>query len=128
MPMPASRARASASRSDESDGEEPARKRGRDGKKHNKPKNDEAARQPAQQPKVQVQTPRAPKGGVKGKGQMPRALVGGVSRMADDHPICYGYNLGQCKAVKPGERCPRGYHVCTKLGCGGKHPASECIM
>ena len=80
-----------------------------------------------------VQRPQggAPKGGGKGKQKgpaMPRALVGGVAQTADGKRICFGFNLGSCSKVQPGEECDRGLHLCTKKGCGGRHPASECPL
>ena len=129
MPMPASSARSSSTRAanaraDDSD-EDVARKKSRRSTKVDKR---DAAKQHGQPQKDQVQDPQR-KGKGKGKGApMPRALVGGVARTADGQPICFGFNLGECKAAKAGERCPKGFHVCTKVGCGGKHPANECIM
>ena len=57
---------------------------------------------------------------------MPKQLWGGVATAEDGQRLCFGYNLGTCK-VK-GERCDKGLHACTRKGCGGKHPASECVM
>lgn len=86
---------------------------------------------PKQEPSSSSQPPSKGKG--KGKQRphgdtMPKALTGGVSRTADGQPICFAFNLGGCSAARPGERCPRGVHICTRKGCGGKHPQSECCM
>ena len=35
-------------------------------------------------------------------------------------PVCFAYQLGGCSLAKPGERCPRGWHVCAVKGCGSK--------
>ena len=57
---------------------------------------------------------------------MPAALQPGVARTSDGTPICFAYNLGCCNGARPGQRCDRGLHVCTKIGCQGHHPASQC--
>ena len=31
--------------------------------------------------------------------------------------ICFNFNLGKCDAVRPGERCSRGWHRCMAWGC-----------
>lgn len=128
MPFPSSsRSKASTSREDDSAGEEARGKRRRGAGGRGQP----AARQPPAQPGAQAQAPKAAKGGGRNEKRSPRlppGLVGGTDRTKDGNPICWGFNLGQCKVVKPGERCPRGVHVCTKIGCGGKHPANECLM
>jgi hypothetical protein len=76
--------------------------------------------------------------GVKGKGKngdgggkgdtissrssLPPALFGKASRTPAGEPICYNYNLEHgCAAAKPGERCPKGWHVCMEPGCGKAH-------
>ena len=125
IPMPASRTRTSTAKSDDSDGDEAERKKSR---RSHKIEKRETAKQPMQQQRGQVQDPQRKAKG-KGKGvPMPKALVGGVARTADGQPICFGFNLGECRAAKVGERCPKGFHICTKLGCGGEHPANECLM
>ena len=56
---------------------------------------------------------------------MPRELIGGVAKLKRNgvlSNICFDYNLGKCKAAKPGEACPRGVHVCCMPGCHEKHP------
>ena len=61
------------------------------------------------------------------KGQfMPEALRGGINRLPDGRQICFGFNLGDCSRAAPGGTCPRGVHVCTKIGCGGAHPVTQC--
>ena len=69
------------------------------------------------------------KGGGKGRthgATIPAALQPGVARMTDGTPICFAFNLDGCNQAKPGQRCPRGMHVCTKIGCQGNHAASQC--
>jgi hypothetical protein len=61
---------------------------------------------------------RAPLPGSKksGKGpRMPLELVGMSSSTPQGSPICFNFNLDGCK---PGERCPKGFHVCCRPGCG----------
>ena len=60
-----------------------------------------------------------------GKGEratMPQSLIGKSSRTAAGEPICFDYNLEHgCQAAKPGERCPKGWHVCMEPNCGKAH-------
>ena len=68
-------------------------------------------------------------GGGKGKGDivsgrttLPQSLIGKTSRTASGDPICFDYNLEHgCSNAKPGERCPKGFHVCMEPGCGKSH-------
>ena len=64
----------------------------------------------------------------KGKGKrkgnfvkLPTELLGMEPSGPDGSGRCFGFNLGSCNAVKPGERCPRGWHVCMRPGCGKAH-------
>jgi hypothetical protein len=129
MPMPALSARSSNTRTAHAragDSDEEAERQKSGHRRANKAEKRSAAKPNPQPQKFQDQQ-RRPKG--KGKGNpLPRQLVGGVSCTAAGQAICFGFNLGECKAAKAGERCPRGLHVCTKVGCEGKHPANECIM
>ena len=51
--------------------------------------------------------------GTRGKsGQVPPALVGMQTRLDNNQPICFDYNLAGSQA-KDGERCPNGWHVCS---------------
>ena len=75
------------------------------------------------------------KGSGKGKGKdkparyvtdspvsrMPRELIGMASRTNENDMICYDYNLGGCSKARPGESCPKGKHVCCRLGCFKAH-------
>ena len=70
------------------------------------------------------------KGKGKGTGQgyagVPKALEPGVGRLPNGEPICFAFNLGECSSgVAAGGRCPRGHHVCTRIGCQRAHRASE---
>lgn len=72
-----------------------------------------------------------PKGsGKSGKGKrgqprslvkMPSELIGQSAVTADNEPICFSFNLNGCHDARPGERCPKGWHVCTRPGCGAPH-------
>lgn len=69
------------------------------------------------------------KGGAKGSGKarnkqkdpMPAALQGMHSRTPKGEPICFAYNLGNCKL---GSKCTR-QHVCCVPGCYKEHPHIE---
>ena len=63
--------------------------------------------------------------GGKGETPMPAALRGGVPNDEHGDPLCFGFNLGQCKDAPLGGRCARGRHVCCHPGCFRKHPFSE---
>ena len=76
------------------------------------------------------------KGGGKSKGKSgnqkgstafpPPSLQPGVGRTAEGHPICFAFNLGGCDGAPAGGTCPKGKHVCTKIGCQHPHPAHMC--
>ena len=60
----------------------------------------------------------------KGKGlgpNMPPELRGHAYQTGDGVSICFGFNTGNCNRVKPGEKCPRGLHVCCFKGCEKNH-------
>ena len=62
--------------------------------------------------------------GDKGKGRgpnMPSELKGHEYETKDGVNICFGFNTGTCSRAKPGERCPRGLHVCCVKGCEKSH-------
>ena len=44
-----------------------------------------------------------------------------TNRTAAGEPICYGFQDGSCTVCSPGERCPRGWHVCWFKACGQNH-------
>ena len=64
-----------------------------------------------------------PMPGARGTGFMPKGLEHCVAQDADGKRLCFGFNLGTCKAKS---NCPRGRHVCARAGCFGPHPESEC--
>lgn len=58
-------------------------------------------------------------GGKGGKGKrsdikMPAELLGQSATTSSGEPICYSFNLGGCKLAKAGEKCAKGWHVCTR--------------
>ena len=63
--------------------------------------------------------------GGKGETPMPAALRGGVPNDEHGDPLCFGFNLGQCKDAPLGGRCARGRHVRCHPGCFRKRPFSE---
>ena len=71
--------------------------------------------------------------GDRGRGRgvgpaIPKLLWGGIAETPDGQRICFGYNLGTCSKVAPGEKCDKGTHQCTRKGCGGLHKALECAL
>ena len=70
------------------------------------------------------------KGKSKGKGKggrftstikMPQELLGQTATTASGEPLCFSYNCGGCSKAQPGQRCPKGLHLCTKWGCQQAH-------
>ena len=58
-------------------------------------------------------------------GSAPEGLRNKCTRLPSGEPICFSFNLGGCNAAKPGQRCPRGWHVCAEPGCGGSHSLAQ---
>ena len=59
-----------------------------------------------------------------GKGSqtpMPFKLRGGVAVTPQGEPICFGANLGECQDAPLGGKCAKGWHVCCRPNCFGKH-------
>ena len=45
-------------------------------------------------------------------------MAGMATKTKDNESICFNYNLAHgCTLAQPGQRCPRGWHVCAKLQC-----------
>eukprot|EP00435_Cladocopium_sp_Y103_P066865 s116_g29.t1 len=74
-----------------------------------------------------------PQGG-KGKGKsggkskappMPAELRGKYHKTASNEPICFAFNTASgcshSSTTKPGERCPKGLHVCAEPKCQQPH-------
>eukprot|EP00971_Amphidinium_carterae_P201090 3990483-Amphidinium_carterae.2 len=66
-----------------------------------------------------------PKG--KGKRAPTAPPPGTIARMPDGKNLCFAYNsASSCNIAKPGKKCMRGYHLCGRPGCHGKHSATAC--
>lgn len=66
--------------------------------------------------------------GKKGKGKFssgsnaaPKGMIGCVGRDAKQRPICFDFNLSQCRNAPTGGVCKKGRHVCFKAGCFKPH-------
>ena len=79
-------------------------------------------------------TPKAPKGRGKGGGKtkslpMPAELRGKYHKTASNEPICFAFNTSagcaHSASVKPGERCPKGMHVCAEPKCQQNHSLQQ---
>ena len=68
------------------------------------------------------------KGNGKGKGDKGGSIFmadfvnnGNVARTKSNDPICFNYNLASgCTLASPGQRCPKGLHVCSSTRCQEK--------
>ena len=58
--------------------------------------------------------------------RMPAELIGQRATTASGQPICFSYNMNGCRGGKDGERCSRGYHICSK--CGENHSQRDCAV
>jgi hypothetical protein len=66
--------------------------------------------------------------------KMPAALIGMCAKSSSatqSKRLCFGFNLGTCSAVGPGQECSKGMHLCMKPGAGGEacskpHGALKC--
>ena len=82
-----------------------------------------------------AQAPRPQSGKGKGKGgskrkspPMPAELRGKYHKTAANEPICFAFNTAAgCShsSVKPGERCPKGLHVCAEPKCQQAHSLQQ---
>ena len=55
--------------------------------------------------------------------RMPSMLTGLSPNTPSGEPICFGFNLGDCKQSVSGGRCSKGLHICMK--CGSKEHGSQ---
>ena len=76
--------------------------------------------------------PQKGKGKSAGKGKappMPAELRGKYYKTASNDPICFAFNTSSgCShsaTVKPGERCPKGMHVCAEPKCQQHHSLQQ---
>ena len=66
------------------------------------------------------------KGNVRGEVRLPEALRSKSVRTPNDEPKCFDYNLPHgCTKARAGERCQRGWHVCTEPGCAATHSMQQ---
>ena len=72
------------------------------------------------------------KGKAQGKGKsppMPLELRGKYHKTSSNEPICFAYNtVAGCShsaSVKPGDRCPKGLHVCAEPKCQQAHSLQQ---
>ena len=59
---------------------------------------------------------------------MPKELRGKYHRTSAGEPLCFGYNTSQgCPHtdIKPGQRCPKGWHLCMEPKCQQAHGLLE---
>ena len=64
------------------------------------------------------------KGGTKrGRGpNVPQSLIGKAMETPGGERLCWAFNLPSgCEGAKPGEKCPRGWHLCAEPGCAKAH-------
>jgi hypothetical protein len=74
--------------------------------------------------------------GAAGKGgpRLPAGLFGMCPRSSaatENKRLCFGFNLGSCKLVGPGQECAKGWHLCMKPAANGQacsqhHAATAC--
>ena len=69
----------------------------------------------------------AGKGNKKNPGpRLPKELVGHNGAIGGV-PLCYSYNLQNCKDAEPGQKCKRGLHFCARKGCEKEpHAFKDC--
>jgi len=53
--------------------------------------------------------------------KMPQEILGQAAMTPDGEPICYSFNCGGCSRASAGQRCPRGWHLCSRWGCQQPH-------
>lgn len=63
------------------------------------------------------------KRGKRGRGpNVPKQLINKTLQTPEGERLCWPFNLEQgCRDAKPGEKCPRGLHVCSEPGCLKPH-------
>ena len=57
---------------------------------------------------------------------LPAALIGGEAQNANGEGFCYGFNLGTCTEVKPGDKCDKGWRKCMTNICKEHHASTNC--
>jgi len=63
------------------------------------------------------------KRGKRGRGpNVPKQLINKTLQTAEGERLCWPFNLEQgCRDAKPGDKCPRGLHLCSEPGCLKPH-------
>ena len=63
------------------------------------------------------------KRGKRGRGpNIPKQLINKTLQTAEGERLCWPFNLEQgCRDAKPGDKCPRGLHLCSEPGCLKPH-------
>ena len=91
---------------------------------------------PSRPAPYQPQAPRNQPGKGKGKSggknkspPMPMELRGKYHKTAANEPICFAFNTvagcSHSSTVKPGDRCPKGLHVCAEPKCQQAHSLQQ---
>jgi hypothetical protein len=74
-------------------------------------------------------------GGKKGSGKGKKGKIaedqrmpsGCLNKTPDGKRLCFGYNSSRgCEYATPGQKCMKGYHLCSRPNCFGKHTAVAC--
>ena len=60
-------------------------------------------------------------GSPRSRAPRPRELIGMEITTAKGEPLCFAYNLGGCEKAKDGEKCEKGWHLCSRLKCAKPH-------
>ena len=58
------------------------------------------------------------------RGIAPKELIGLHLRSKNNEPICFAYNISECKYAADGKKCSKGHHFCAK--CLGAHSKLNC--
>lgn len=101
-------------------------------KKQNQSSGEEKLRRQIQNLEEQLKNMRKGKGKGKGQGarssssiKMPQELLGQTAVTAANEPLCFSYNCNGCSKAAAGQRCAKGWHLCTKWGCQQPHSQRE---
>ena len=52
---------------------------------------------------------------------VPAELVRKIQQTVQEKPYVLSCNMNGCKGTKPGDRCPKGHHVCWNCGAAALH-------
>ena len=83
----------------------------------------------ANPPRNQPSKGKGKSGGKSKAPPMPAELRGKYHKTANNEPICFAFNTSsgcpQSSTVRPGERCPKGLHVCAEPKCQQAHSLQQ---